>query len=290
MSSSRIPGSRGKAGRKNLSTQQKCHRFIGIALSGGKSDKTCFAVLEYFPEHKKVFLARLFEKIKTEAEISADSKIIEHIEEYKGQIETIAMDVPLTLPTCLTCRLNCPGHEICHVPQVQWMRDKYKDILKTKRPQKLFTPYTQRCAEVFLNHEMEESFETQHALGANLAPLTARALFLQKRIKGNLIQVATKASIWRLGLQAKVAKSHLRSHRHSVGGDESRRVILNSIAEEKNIFIYHQDTKIMVDNNHAFEAFVCAYTAFLKFKKLTEPKPKNFPKNEAWVEFPRESS
>ncbi len=287
MSNVRLSSSRGKARQKNLASSQKCHRFLGIALSGGKSDKTCIAVIEYFPEHKKVFLARLFEKIKTESEISADLKIIEHIQEYQGQIDSVAFDVPLTLPTCIGCKLSCPGFEICHVPQISWMRDRYKEILRNKKPKKMFTPYTQRCAEVFLSFELEENFEIHHALGANMAPLTARAHFLQKRIQVPIIEVSPKVSIWRLGNQAKVGKSHLKFHRHSVGGDESRRVILHSIAEEKNIFIYHQDMKIMVENSHAFEAFVCAYTGFLKFKKLTETKPKNFPSKEAWIEIPK---
>jgi hypothetical protein len=287
MSAGRLPSSRSKARRKAVKNSPGCHRFMGIALSGGKSDKTCIAVIEYFPEHKKVFLARLFEKIKTEAEISADLKIIEHIEEYKGQIETVAFDVPLTLPTCLTCKLKCPGFEVCQVPQIEWMRDQYKEILKQKKPKKIFTPYTQRCSEVYLSHCLEENFEIHHALGANLAPLTARALFLQKRISAPVIEVSPKVSIWRLGMQAKVGKSHLKFHRHSVSGDESRRVILQSVADDKNIFIYHQDFKIMIENSHAFEAFICAYTAFLKFKKLTESRPKSFPAREAWIEIPK---
>lgn len=272
----------------NTHSGTQCHRFMGISLSGGKADKTCIAVIEYFPEHKKVFLARLFERIKTEAEISADLKIIEHINEYNGHIDFVAMDTPLSLPVCIECELNCPGYESCHVPSIQWMRTKYKEILQEKKPKKIFTPYTQRCVEVYLSRELEESFEIQHALGANLAPLTARARFLKRRIQVPVIEVIPKISIWRLGLQAKVSKSHLRFHRHAIGGDESRRVILQSVSENKNIFIYHQDLKVMVENHHAFEAFVCAYTAFLKFKKQTENRPKNFPKDEFWVEFPKE--
>lgn len=31
------------------------HRFIGISLSGGKADKACMAIVEYFPSIKKFF-------------------------------------------------------------------------------------------------------------------------------------------------------------------------------------------------------------------------------------------
>lgn len=288
MSTIRVSNTRGKPSKKTSHLDsQNCHRFIGISLSGGKSDKACLAVIEYFPEHKKVFLARLFEKIKTEAEVSADSKIIELINQYHRKIDSVAMDVPLSLPTCISCKLKCPGYEVCEVPQVVWMREQCKKHNEDKRPKKMFTPYTQRCAEVFLTHNLEEHFEVHNALGANLAPLTARALFLKRRIDVPIIEVSPRISVWRLGIDAKVAKSHLKFHRHSVGGDESRRVILNSLSEKKNIFIYQQDAKVMVDNNHAFESFICAYTAFLKFKNLTEAKPKNFPKKEAWIEIPK---
>ena len=51
--------------------KSKVHRFVGISLSGGKADKACVAVIEYYSLHKKIFLARLYEKIKTEEFISA---------------------------------------------------------------------------------------------------------------------------------------------------------------------------------------------------------------------------
>jgi hypothetical protein len=100
------------------------------------------------------------------------------------------------------------------------------------------------------------------------------------------IEVFPRLSIWRLGLELKVAKSHLRFHKHAVGGDESRKVFLNALCDKKNIFVYQQDFKAMVENNHAFESFICAYTAFLKYTKKTEPRPAGFPRSEAWIEFP----
>lgn len=288
MSGVRLSSLRSKSGKKTTQLEnQQCHRFIGISLSGGKSDKACLAIIEYFPEHKKVFLARLFEKIKNENEISADLRIIELLKQYYSKIDFVAFDVPLSLPTCINCKLKCPGYETCSVDQIVWMREQSKKMSEKKKPKKMFTPYTQRCVDFYLAHNLEEHFEIHHALGSNLAPLTARALFLKRRLETAVVEVAPKTSIWRLGISSKVAKSHLKFHRHSVGGDESRKIILNCLAEEKNIFIYQQDCRVMIENNHAFEAFICAYTAFLKFKGMTESRPKNFPKKEAWVEIPK---
>jgi len=284
MSVSRVSNSRRKASRKNLSP----HRFIGISLSGGKNDKACVAVVEYFPEHKKLFLARLYEKIKTEEFISADLKIHEIISQFGDQIDYVAFDAPLTLPKCLNCKLKCPGYETCTTPEMEWMRDFYAVVNKGKKPKKMFTPYTQRCVEAYIAHGLEENFEIHQALGSNMAPLTARALFLQRRMHVEAIEVFPKLSVWRLGKEMKVAKSHLKFHKHAIGGDVSRSVFLQHLTDRKGVFIYQQDMKSMVENNHAFEAFICAYTAFLKFMKQTQPRPANFPKNEAWIEFPRD--
>jgi hypothetical protein len=42
----------------------------------------------------------------------------------------------------------------------------------------------------------------------------------------------------------------------------------------------------MIENNHAFEAFIAAYTGFLSHQKKTEKRPVDFPKAESWIEFP----
>lgn len=292
MSGGRISSPRRTTSRKAPVTgsgahKPKVHRFVGVSLSGGKSDKACVAVVEYFPEHQKIFLGRLYEKIKTEEFISADLKIHEIISQFHQDIEYLAFDVPLTLPTCVHCQLNCPGYETCSETEMEWLRQFYSEVNKQKKPKKMFTPYTQRAVEAYVAHGLEEHFEIHHALGSNLAPLTVRAQFIKRRLKIPAVEVFPKLSVWRIGQELKVSKVHLKYHKHSVGGDESRKIFLQALCDKKEIFVYQQDFKSMVENNHAFEAFICAYTAYLKFIKATEPKPAGFPRKEAWIEFPK---
>jgi hypothetical protein len=289
MSKSRLPGSRRKT-RKSTENLTKFHRFIGISLSGGKTDKACVAVVEYYPEHKKVFLARLFERIKAEPPlISADLNLYETLVQYEGEAELLAFDVPLTLPKCLRCDLVCPGYEKCQESEIKWFRYFYEKLNKTKKPKRMFTPYTQRCAETFISLELEEKFELQHTLGANIAPLTARALFMSRRLKIPKIEVFPKLSVWRIGQQLKVSKSHLLSHKHAIAGEASRGAFLSALSDRRGVFIYQQDFRHMVENNHAFEAFISAYTAYLSFLGQTEKRPSDFPKEESWIEFPEKS-
>lgn len=267
----------------------EAHRFIGISLGGGKSDKACVAVLEYYPKHKKVFLSRLVEKIKSDEVHSADFKIHEIIEQYHHNIDTVAFDVPFHLPNCLTCKKTCPGIEACKEPHVQWMWDYTRKLHKKKKPRKLFTPYTQRCVELYVSSELEEPFSLQHAMGANTAPLLARAMFIKNRLDIPCVEVFPKLSVWRVGRALNVMKTHLRFHKHSIGGDESRREILQALSTHNIAFVYDQDVKLMIENNHAFESFICALTAFLKYKGQTEARPEGFPANEDWIEFPKSS-
>ncbi len=264
------------------------HRFIGLSLGGGKTDKACLAVVEFFPQHKKVFLSRLVERIKSDEVHSADFKVQEIVEQYHGQVDSLAYDVPFRLPLSLeACVQGRPSIDEANAPHLKWMWDYTRKLHKKKKPRKLFTPYTQRCVEMYLTTEIEEPFHLPHAMGANAAPLLARSMYLQNILKLPAIEVFPKLSLWRIGRSLQINKNHLRFHKHSFGGDESRRVILQSLSAHNVVFVYDQDIKLMIENNHAFEAFVCALTAFLKFKGLTESRPDGFPEDEDWVEFPK---
>jgi hypothetical protein len=304
MSKGRISGSRGKtrqpAVRKISSRKKKkasapkeatptdpsVHRFIGISLGGGKSDKACLAVMEYYPQHKKVFLSRLIEKIKNEEHISADLKLKEIIDGYGKTLDLIAFDVPFRLPVELRDHHAKENYDISQAEHIRWMREHTRKLNKNKKPKKTFTPYTQRCVEMYIATELEEPFNIHHAMGANCAPHLARAMYLKRQFKTPVIEVFPKLSVWRIGRSLGVMKSHLRFHKHAVGGDESRRLILQAVSEKNVVFVYDADVKLMIENNHAFEAFICAFTAYLKFKGKTEPRPTDFPKEEDWIEFP----
>lgn len=286
MSKGRLSSDERKSRRTSLEGTVESLCFIGISLGGGKADKSSLALLEYFPRHQKLFLSKTFDKIKSEVAVSADAKILEIIEMHQGRIQLVAFDGPWRFPLCSPCKNPCQGYENCPEEHVQWMKKHYETHQKSKKPKKLFTPYTERCVELHLRTELEEPMLLSSALGANTAPLLARASYLQQRIKTPCIEVFPKLSVWRIGRALNIGKTHLRAYRHSAAGHESRRQILTELSENRVAFIYEQDLRLMIDNYAAFEAFVCALTAYLKFTGQTEGRPKGFPKNEDWVEFP----
>lgn len=276
-----------KAGvrRKKL----KFHRFIGVSLGGGKTDKTCLSVIEYYPQQKKIFLSRLFDKIKTEGDISADWQVHKLITKCPPPLESISFDVPLQLPKCVTCRLKCPGYELCEEPEILWMWKHYRQLETSKSPPRLFTPYTERCVEQYLQSQLEEPFHLQHSLGANFAPLTARAHYLRRRLDFNTLEVFPKLSLWRIGTALDLPKSNLKYHRHWDSGTASRQMILSRMMERNLAFIYDQDVKTLVDSPQAFDSFLCALTGLLSFLGHCEARPRGFPPKESWIAIPKKA-
>lgn len=257
-------------------------------MGGGKTDKTELVSLEYYPEHKKLFLNQIEEKVQSRGQLSGDQILYELISKTYHDAHSLAINVPFRLPKCMRCRLECPGYEKCTEPEILWFWKQYNLKNQKRKPTKLFTPYTERCVDYYVGHLLEEKFSSQHALGANLAPLTARALFLKRRLKVPLVEVIPELSLWRIGRSLGINKSYLKTHAKSVGGLEAREAILAQLIERDIAFFYNQDQKALVERAEVFNAFICALTGMLKYKGLVERKPADFPKGESWIAIPSE--
>ncbi len=264
----------------------KCHRFIGISLGGGKSDRTAMTVLEYYVGPQKLVVNRIIDRLKTEGELSSDLKLHESVQQFKSEVDLIALDVPLSLPKCIRCQLPCPGYEVCEEDEILWMWKQYRQQALKKKNLRLFTPYTRRCAEVFWGNEFVGSWSLGDALGSNQAPLLARGRFITRRWEYSTIEVLPRLSLLRWANKEKLSKIQVKSHRHSVTGSEAREYILRQLSEKLGIFFYEQDRNLLIDHLVTFDSLWAALTAFWKFQKQCEPRPKGFPKVEGWIEVP----
>lgn len=263
-------------------------RFMGLSLAGGKTPRTHLAVVDYYAQEKKLFLSHLVRDVGEEDGYSSDTVLLDIIYELNESLKAIAIDAPLSMPKCMRCRLKCPGVEACNEPHILWMWKHHDKRSKTKRPNKIFTPYTERCVEQYISHELEQSFNFEHALGSNKAPLWARAEFLRKRLKRiSLLEVFPRLNVWRIGRALKVSKTPLNFYKNSVDGEIYREAFMEKLLASEWMFIYSQDAKQMIKDAFVFEAVLSAFTAFLHHKKLTEPPPKGYPKSEAWLTFPK---
>ena len=273
---------------KRSSNDFKKIKFMGVTLGGGKGRKTCVSVLEYFTKEKKLFLSQLHEQIEDNGKQSSDTQIIQIIEKNKKELHGIALDAPLKLPKCLRCRLVCPGHEKCQEPEIKWMWKRFKKRAPEKRPNKIFTPYTERCVEQYIASDIHPDLVSDHAFGSNRAPLAARALYLKRRIpKGIRVhEVIPRVAVWHLGLSMGFRKNNLIQYKQLTKGPTLRRQFLDRWSDEGLSFIYHRDFKLMVKDSFAFDSFIGAYASYLKYRGQCINPPKDFPRSEAWVLIP----
>lgn len=276
----------GKGSRTTKKTLDKVLYFVGVSVSGGKSDKTWISCLEFYPDQNKIFLSKLDGDLGSQEHSSGDSKIYEYIKNLGPNLNSVGFDAPLSLPKCMRCQLKCPGYEVCLEPEIEWMRTAYLADKKKTRPKKFFTPYTQRPADMYWAQRFSQ-LEVQEALGSNLAPLTARSLFLSRRLQSPLLEVSTRIAVWLLGQKLKIAKTQLRIFRNSIGGEEARSLFLKTLLEKEDIFLYVQDHKNIIRNLSAFESFITAYLVFLNHQGACESQPKDFPPGETWPLVPR---
>ncbi|MEM7647087.1 MAG: DUF429 domain-containing protein, partial [Pseudomonadota bacterium] len=265
----------------------KVQRFAGLTLGGGKGRKTCLSILEYFVKEKKIFLTELHENIEDSERLSADSQIIRILDRQKN-LKKLAIDAPVKLPKCLRCRLVCPGHEKCNEPEIKWMWKTHKKKARHKRPNKLFTPYTERCAEQYLASEFGADFVPDHGFGSNRAPIAARALYLKRRLNRgvSVVEVLPKVSLLQLAKKVGLRKNQIAQYKQLTKGPEIRRFFLDHWSEHEMSFIYHRDFKSMVKDGFAFDSFISAYTGFLESRGACAPRPKGFPASEAWITYP----
>jgi len=268
----------------------KSYQYYGISLGGGKGDKTCLSILEYFPDEDKLFLSDLFPNIKQKQNHSSDSQLLDLIEQHKKNLKLVGVDTPLTLPPCTNCRLKCPGHEKCSVPEVRWMWARYLRKSKgmdKKRPNRMFTPYTERCTEQYLQDQIDTELATDHVLGANRAPLTMRSRYIKKRLqKVKLKEVQTRIAFFRLGKELGLRKTLRKGYRQMVKGEEARLLFLEKMSDNDLCFFYHRDFQAMVKDLNAFDSFLTALACFLDDLGACEKMPKGFPSKSDWPLFP----
>ena len=177
----------------------------------------------------------------------------------------VAVDAPLSLTACVRCREPvCPGMSECVDPAVVWFRDHAEaqnDSLKGNGKKPLYTPYTQRATEVMLH--AGDGILPRETLGQGMGPLTARAAHLVRALAShyqpntNLIEVYPKATIWKL-FGEETARTYKRHHTQQAVRLET---ILSQLPGLS--FGPGQWQEYGVQNDHLFDAVICAYTAWL---------------------------
>lgn len=279
-------------------------RYIGLELLGAKNQKTALAVLEYYPQERKIFLTDIYDRVIHAENQSSDEALLELIAEVNVGVACIGVNVALDLPPCMTCsRIECPMPSKCNVPEVKWMREITEKAERAHSESsveiraKEFTPYTQRPVELWARYHImpklspTQRFDIDETLGGNRAPLTARLHFLQRHLgKTPLVEVWPKLSVALLSQRKEFDPHWIQNYRNLEYGAHARQEIIEAFSEAFGVFIYDRDVKKLSQSLTAFDAFFCAYTAMLSDLDVCATSPRGFPTESGWIAYPRKSS
>lgn len=270
---------------------REAHRFIGLELSGAKNDKSALACIEYYAKERKVFLLDVYDKVEHAEDQDADQALLELIAELKTDETTLTVNVPLTLPPCISCKNKaCSIEKGCKDASVKWTRNYLKKAEKqayNKKRIRPFTPYTQRPVEAWIRYEIDTGLEVDEALGGNKAPLTSRMHILKKSLGDlHLVEAMPKLTLMALAQIHRFPKRWMQSYRNLDLGIEAREDILEALIRAQDIFIYERDLRKLSHNLACFDAFLCAFTGLMSHLGRCQEPPAHFPVESGWVSFP----
>ncbi|MCS6837248.1 MAG: hypothetical protein NZ480_00235 [Bdellovibrionaceae bacterium] len=250
-------------------------QYLGVSLSGGRQERSGLCCLKFHQESARIFLSDLILFPTTSfksGKSHGDDEILMWVKSQKNA-KSIVFDVPISLPPCFQCECdNLRGPLSCPRPDVQWLLKEQKK----KTPKRPSTPYTQRPLDFFYETFDKKKFEVSHALGANLAPVVARSLFLKRRLMLPAYEINPRICAYALG--KKWGLSFLATQRcfSSVDGSEHRKRLISVLVEKTRLFIYHQDYRSLVSSPHGFSAFLAAFCGYLLDRNEVQESHKYF--------------
>lgn len=278
--------------------QKSAARFAGIHLSGPNAGKTTLIILSAAgPEAGPLRIEQVYEKIGALGSLFSDERLYDLLTKQTHLAE-VFVDSPLSLPPCVACqRPVCPGVVACDDVAVAYMLAvSSRRRRKGARRGRPINPQSQRLWDV-LRLEAPTEVVSEPSYSANLAPLVARGLTLQRRLNAASTPLLLKETSTALALLEARAGLSLKApgaidYRHFERGSDNRRHILDRLVASSwlrpppdagdELWAY----TAAVESVEVFQALIAAWVAALHHWRLTIPRPEDFLQGEGWVYLP----
>ena len=270
--------------------------FIGIDLGGGRGKTTAVARLTSCASDARPVAV---EEVTTRRRDPqghehpwCDDILLEYLAGLDPATCAVAINAPLTMPACVRCQLPvCPGQQVCEVPSVAWLRSAGTALAErayladrdriaavpsstriadstsmrlAPRTKARIAPYSHRACEVRMHHEL--GLLPRGYLGMGTGPVAARASHLRKallrhgfELNGSLIEVSPRATIHALFGERKA-----RGYKRDADPWETRASIVEALEDIRFAPTSRLSKEEVLRNDHCFEAFLSAYTAYLR--------------------------
>jgi hypothetical protein len=261
-------------------------RFLGLELSGPKNERSSLAALDYSRATQRLILTDVETSFGGVEDVSADEVLLEHVKKLAAepgrQFKGLTINAPLTLPP-----LFAQDTRSSLLREVVWMKKIWSRIKPRPRP---FEPYLQRPVEIYLKYMTQEKFLASDALGSNLAPLTARAHYLQKKLPKPIFESVPRFALQRIVIALGLSKNLYRDYTDVDKGLATREALLTGLLKKvPQLFIYDRDFEHMVQHPSQLNAFVLCLCGYLNGRGLCEKAPKSFPRSAGWTLLPKKT-
>jgi hypothetical protein len=266
--------------------------YGGLSLAGGKRRGTSLVLLTLESEQNCISLTEIYANLGSTKKLNSDQVLLRVLNNRGDHPKVLGINAPLSLPPCVSCELPwCPGHEICKVNSIEWMRRANLRLSKIYKNTKPALPYTERPIELYLREHFPHWLDIPGAYSANISPLAARVEYLKRHIfyETKLIETLPRLTFYILSSSLGLAHDGARYYRGPESGSKLRADFLHAIKKIFSFQVNERDFELLTLNLPAFDAFLAAATALLYQHNLCEERPDDFPGNEIWVSFPQGS-
>jgi hypothetical protein len=273
-------------------------RFAGLHLAGANANKTALVTLEGDLVHGPVNIQKVYEKIGSFGTLFSDERLID-ILDREGPFAGVFVDCPLSLPPCVACqRPSCPGAIQCDDVSVAYMlalasRQGRRGGGRKARP---VNPQHHRLWDL-LEREADgpAAGAREPSYSANLAPLVARALTLQRRLNARPAGIVLKetmvgAALTELRPALGLAPRTRAAYRAFEDGMATREAIMERFVERGFVAEGSRATlspDAIASSLETFEAFIAAFVAALTSAGLATQRPTSYLAHEGFVHLPR---
>jgi predicted nuclease with RNAse H fold len=264
--------------------------FVGIDLGGSRGKSTAVARLRWNGgDDDSVWVDEVV--TRHNGEPWSDDVLLDYLRRL-GPTAVVAIDAPLTLPACLSCRVAvCPGYQACEVPATVWLRTVGEQMQSRSLEvaamsgrlregaasgsisragvampvsKQRLAPYTHRPTEVYLHYTRD--LVPRDQLSQGTSPVSARATHLCRALAAhgfelnvNLLEVSPRSTV-----QALFGRRRARGYKRDADPWNTRAQIVEELCSSMRFSPSSRMSKEEVlRNDHCFDALLSGYTAFL---------------------------